>query len=131
MWTRTSRKLIAATLTAVCVTTAGVAAEAGAAAKRATPASSLRSLVHQTKTLPRSAGSKKQRGQLVRAANRAPHNAAGHPCVAVSALNGYRRSLGRIHVRKTRRASRASLRLAALGPASLEASRLLLASKRT
>jgi hypothetical protein len=52
------------------------------------------------------------------------------PCASVHDLNAFRRVLGGVRVRKSKR-SRAAHRLTALGPSSLDASRLLLEKKKT
>jgi hypothetical protein len=91
----------------------------------------LRSLVRQTKALPSIAAPAYQRRRLVRFSSHALASARARPCVAVADLTRYRGVLGRIHVKSGRRYLRANQRLAALGPASLRASRLLLADKRT
>jgi hypothetical protein len=99
------------------------------AAKKPTAKSTLKTLVKQTGRLPASAASPKKRRLLKRLAVHARRSAHRKPCASVHDLNVYRGVLGTIKVKKKR--SRATRRLVALAPASLNASRLLLASKKT
>jgi hypothetical protein len=99
------------------------------AAKKPTAKSTLKTLVKETGKLPASAAPAAKRGALRRLARRAARSARRSPCASVHDLNAYRRVLGTIRVKKKR--SRATRRLTALGPASLNASRLLLASRKT
>jgi Peptidase family C25/Propeptide_C25 len=103
------------------------------AAKSPSAGPSLKSLVRQTNALPRTAASPAKRRALKRAAGHARRVARKRPCAAVRDLARFRRVLGRVKVRKAKgkRRRRATQRLAALAPASLRSSRLLLASKRT
>jgi hypothetical protein len=100
-----------------------------AAAKRPTAKSALKTLVRQTGKLPASTAPAVKRRALKRLAVHARRSARRKPCASVHDLNAYRRVLGRIRVKKNK--GRATRRLTALGPASLDASRLLLASKKT
>jgi hypothetical protein len=100
-----------------------------AAAKKPTARSALKGLVTQTNKLPAAAAPAKKRRALKRLAVHAKRSARRKPCASVNDLNAYRRVLGTVRIKKKR--SRATRRLTALGPASLNASRLLLASKKT
>jgi peptidase C25-like protein len=97
--------------------------------------SSLKALVAQTRVLPREAASAKSKAKLLVAARRAARLARKSPCAAVRGLASYRRTLSRARVRAKVRGKRTKARLrrrlAALGPASLAASRALLADART
>ena len=104
------------------------------AAKSPSAKASLKSLVRQTNALPAAAASAKKRRALERTAAHARRVAKQRPCASVADLARYRRVLRGIRVApkaKSKRRRRAVARLAALGPASLKASRGLLASKRT
>ena len=111
----------------------GVFGDAGAlAAKKPNPTTqALRALVRQTNALPGTVASTVRRRQLRRAAAHALRVARKQPCVAVRDLVRYRRVLARVKVKRGKRLPRSSHRLAALGPASVRASRLLLADTRT
>ena len=122
------RHLRLAALTAALLALAIPAADA-AAAKRPTARSALKTLVKQTGKLPASAAPAAKRRALKRLAAHARKSARRKPCSSVHDLNAYRRVLGKVRVKKTK--SRATRRLTALGPASLNASRLLLAGKKT
>ena len=108
---------------------AGAPAEA-LAAKKPTAKSTLAALVKQTNRLPAGAASAAKRRALKRLARHARRVARRRPCASVRDLARFRRVLGRVKVKKNKR-SRAARRLTALGPASLDASRLLLAGKKT
>jgi hypothetical protein len=110
---------------------AGVAQAAKKPAKKVSAASALRTLDRQTATLPKSLVTRTQRRKLHDAARRARLAAKGKPCSSVVALTRFRTVLRTVKPRKGKRNARANLRIAALGPASLTASRLLLADKRT
>jgi Peptidase family C25/Propeptide_C25 len=99
------------------------------AAKKPTAKSALTTLVKQTGRLPASAAPAAKRRTLKRLAVHARRSARRRPCASVHDLNVYRRVLGSVKVKKKR--GRATRRLLALGPASLDASRRLLASRRT
>ncbi len=101
------------------------------AAKRLTKASSLKALVKQTNALPKGAASKAKRRQLKLLAVHGRKVAKKKPCGAVRDLAKYRRVLGKVKVKKGKRYRKITVRVTALGPASLQASRLLLADKRT
>ena len=108
-----------------------------AAAKKSTKTvnatSTLTSLVNQTKNLPKLAASKAAKAKLLRAA-RAAKRARSRPCTALGHLSAYRKTLGATKIRAGARGTKAKAklraRLAALGPASLKASRKLLSDKR-
>jgi Peptidase family C25/Propeptide_C25 len=108
---------------------AGAPAEA-LAAKKPTAKSTLAALVKQTNRLPAGAASAAKRRALKRLARHARRVARRRPCASVRDLARFRRVLGRVKVKKNKR-SRAARRLTALGPASLDASRLLLAGRKT
>jgi len=99
------------------------------AAKKPTAKSALKTLVKQTGRLPASAAPAAKRRTLKRLAVHARRSARRKPCASVHDLNVYRRVLGSVKVKKKR--GRATRRLLVLGPASLDASRLLLASRKT
>ena len=122
--------------TAVAVVTLVVLAVCAAPAsaqklRQPSAASALKQLVSQTNKLPSSAASKKQKARLKQAALAARRNARKSPCTSVRRLATFRRTLRGIKLKKGRRNLRGSNRLKALGPASLSASRALLASSRT
>jgi hypothetical protein len=100
------------------------------AAKKPTAKSALKTLVKQTGKLPAKSAPASKRRQLKQIAKHARAAARGNPCSSVHALAQFRRVLARVKLKRNKR-SRAAHRLAALGPASLDASRLLLANKRT
>src|SRR4051812_36951628 len=106
-----------------------VAAPADAKLKLPPPGKALGALVRQTKALPRAAAPKARKRKLVRLAGSAKHAAKRRACRSVRRLAQYRRLVGRTKVKKRRR--RAADSVAALGAASMDASRALLASKRT
>jgi hypothetical protein len=110
---------------------AGVAQGATKPAKKVSVTSALRTLDRQTTALPRTVVSRTQRRKLHDAARRARIAAKGKPCSSVAALTRFRTVLRTVKPRKGKRNVRANLRIASLGPASLAASRLLLADKRT
>jgi hypothetical protein len=123
-----------ALIAGVCLLMAGPVGMAQAAkrpAKKVSAVSALRTLDRQTTALPKSAVSRTQRRKLHDAARRARIAAKGKPCSSVAALTSFRTVLRTVKPRKGKRNARANLRVAALGPASLTASRLLLADKRT
>jgi hypothetical protein len=119
-------RLIALSLCLVLAFGGGDALASTSSAKTAKGA--LKSLVKQTRKLPSSAASKAQRKRLLRIATHARGAVKKKPCTSVNDLERYRKALAKIKVRGH---GRAADRLAALGPASLEASRALLASPRT
>jgi Peptidase family C25/Propeptide_C25 len=94
-------------------------------------AKSLRVLVRQTNALPAAAAPKAKKQKLARAAKSARRTARGRPCASVRQLARYRGVLRGIRVKKGRRFRRATNRLAALGPAAMNASRALLAKRAT
>src|SRR4029450_13689276 len=85
----------------------------------------------QTNALPAAAAPRAKRRKLARAAKSARRSARGRPCASVRQLARYRSVLRGIRVKKGRRFRRASTRLAALGPAAMNASRALLAKRGT
>ena len=93
--------------------------------------SALAQLQRQVNALPSSAASKKQKARLKKAAGAARRSARKNPCTSVRRLATFRRTLRGIKTKKGRRNRRGNNRLRALGPASLTASRSLLASSRT
>ena len=92
---------------------------------------SLRILVRQTNALPPAAAPTAKRRQLRRAALAARRSARKRPCSSIRQLARYRRVLGGIRVKKGRRHRRASNRLTVLAPAAMNASRALLAKRKT
>ena len=110
-----------------------VAASPASAQKLRQPSatSALKQLVRQTNALPSNAATKKQKASLRRNALAARRSARRRPCASVSQLASFRRRLGGIKVKKGRRNRRAANRLKALAPLSMNASRALLASRRT
>jgi hypothetical protein len=124
---------IAVLVTLTALAFAFAATDAGAA-KAPTAKSSLKSLARQASSLPPAAASAVKRGTLKRLAGHARRSARRRPCASVKDLNNFRRVVGSVPVKakyKSRQRRRAAKRLSALGPASVEASRLLLASRRT
>jgi hypothetical protein len=120
---------------AACALLTVLALATPAAAAVPAPRAALGSLVHQTASLPAGSASRALQRRLLATAKLARRQARRAPCRSVRALARYRRILGRIHVRSSRHASRRARRraaaVAALGPASLRASRALLKSRRT
>src|SRR4051812_2882182 len=106
-----------------------VAVPADAKLKVPPPKRALGALVRQTKALPRAAAPKARKRKLVRLAVSAKRSAKRRPCRSVRRLARYRRVVGRTKLKKRKRL--AADRVAALGAASMDASRALLASKRT
>src|SRR3954451_6042885 len=104
------------------LTLALVAAPADAKLKVPSPGKAVGALVHQTKALPRAAAPKARKRKLVRLAVSAKRAAKRRPCRSLRRLARYRRVIGRSKVRKG---------VAALGAKSMDASRALLATKRT
>jgi hypothetical protein len=94
----------------------------------------LRSLVDQTKRLPKKAAKKAAKAKLLRTARHAAKVARRRPCTAVKDLASYRRTLHATRISPTAKGAKAKRRLrhqlAALGPASLKASTKLLSDKR-
>jgi peptidase C25-like protein len=124
---------MAVLVTLIVLAFAFAAADAGAA-KAPTAKSSLKSLARQASSLPPAAASAAKRRTLKRLAGHARRSARRRPCASVKDLNNFRRVVVTVPVKakyKSRQRRRAAKRLSALGPASVEASRLLLASKRT
>jgi hypothetical protein len=94
-------------------------------------AQTLKGLVRQTAKLPRSAAPARKRRALLRTVRHARGVSKRRPCTAVRDLNRYRRILRSIKPKRGRSHRRANQKLAALGPASLQVTQRLLASKRT
>lgn len=104
------------------------------AAKPPSAKASLKALVRQTNALPPAAASANKRRALKRTAAHARRVAKRRPCASVKDLARFRRVLRTTKVKtkaKSKRRRKVNQRLATLGPASLKASRGLLASKRT
>lgn len=130
------RALGACAIASVLILTAfGGDALAAKSTKKVDATATLRSLVTQTVHLPKAASSKLSKARLLRRARDARRVARRNPCLAVSDLSSYRKTLRGARIRSTVKGSKlkAKLRgaLAALGPASLKASRKLLSDKRT
>ena len=124
---------IAVLLTLMTMAFGFAAADAGAA-KAPTAKSSLKALVRQVNSLPPAAASPTKRRALKRFAAHAKRSARRRPCASVNDLKNLRRIIASVPVKSkgvSRKRRRAAQRLSALGPASVNASRLLLASKRT
>jgi hypothetical protein len=92
---------------------------------------SLEILVRQTNALPPAAAPAAKRRSLARAAKAARRASRKRPCASVRQLNRYRRVLRGIRVKKGRRYRLARNRLKRLVPASMNASRALLAKRST
>jgi hypothetical protein len=126
---------VVATACLLLLAALGGSAMAAKSTKRVNASAPLRALVKQTGKLPRRAASAKAKARLLRTALGAAGVAKQRPCKAVKGLSTYRRILGATRIRasvKGRKAkARLRIRLAALGPASLKASRKLLSDKRT
>jgi hypothetical protein len=122
-------RLVAVTVCAL----AFVALTGAAVAAKPTAKSSLKALVKQTNGLPDAAASAKKRAGLKRLAVNARRKARRRPCASVHALAQFRRVLASVPLKRKAKGKRrrAAQRLSALGPASMQASRLLLTSKRT
>jgi hypothetical protein len=114
---------------------AGGQAQAKKSTKKVNAKSTLTLLVNQTKNLPKKAASTGAKAKLLRRARHARTVAFKSPCTAVKDLSAFRKTLRatKISGSVNGRAARAKLaaRLAALGPASMRASRKLLSDKRT
>jgi hypothetical protein len=113
----------------------GGQAQAKKSTKTVNAKATLTALVNQTKNLPKKAASKKAKAKLLSSARRARSGASKSPCTAVRSLSAYRKTLkatkisGSVKGRAAR--NKLAKRLAALGPASVRASRKLLSDKRT
>jgi Peptidase family C25/Propeptide_C25 len=130
---RLQARSIAVLVTLITMAFGFAAADAGAA-KAPTAKSSLKSLVRQVNSLPPYVASATKRRALKRLAGHARRSARRRPCASVKDLNRFRRIVASVPVRSkgvSRKRRRAAKRLSALSPASVTASRLLLASKRT
>src|SRR3954452_18212131 len=118
--------LVALVVVAVC------AAPASAQKLRQPSAtSSLKRLVSQVSALPSTTATKKQKAKLKKSAAAARRSARKSPCTSVRQLATFRRVLRGIKVKKGKRNRRGNNKLRALGPASLNASRALIANPRT
>lgn len=110
-------------------------ASAPAAVKKPpAPAKALSSLVNQTVKLPTSSVATARRARLLRLARRARRVQAKLPCRSVRDMTSYRRTLKATKVKPTLRRAlgrRAISALSKLNASSTQASRSLLASKRT
>src|SRR3954452_7602256 len=126
-------KSLVVLLASSCLLVSALAAAtpAAAAKKKPTAASALKALVRQTKALPPKAASRAKRNKLRLAAVHARKAARRHPCTSVKALNAYRRVLRGIKAKSGKRFAKLRRALAALQPASMNASRRLLADRRT
>jgi len=126
---------VTASATLLLLTGLGAAAQAAPSTKKVDASSQLRSLVNQTRSLPKLAASKAAKAKLVRSASRARSSASKSPCTAVRALDAYRKTHKATKIRGSAKGkrNRAQLRqqLAALGPASAKVSRRLLTDRRT
>ena len=91
----------------------------------------LRTLAKQANKVPARAASIAQRRKLAKAASAAKRAWPKRACAAVGQLERLRQVLEQVTVRRGAQTSRATQKLSALGPASLTASRALLASRRT
>ncbi|MGB2711698.1 MAG: C25 family cysteine peptidase [Conexibacter sp.] len=124
----------ASLLVLICLGLSGQAS-AAKSTKRVNASPALKALVKHTKGLPTAAASPKAKAKLLRAARGAASVARTRPCKAVKTLATYRKVLGTAQIRGSVKGKKAKarlrIRLAALGPASLKASRKLLADKRT
>lgn len=113
----------------------GGPALAAKSTKKVNASAPLKALVKQTSKLPRKAAPAKAKAKLLRTALGAAAVAKQKPCTAVNGLAAYRKILRGTHVRSSVKGKKAKarlgVRLAALGPASLKASRKLLADRRT
>jgi len=123
---RTGAVVVALAVLATCAAPAS-----GQKLRQPSAGSALAQLVRQTNALPSSAASKKQKAKLAKAAAAARRSARKSPCSSVRQLTTFRRVLRGIKVKKGKRNRRGNNRLRALGPASLTASRALIASPRT
>jgi hypothetical protein len=113
----------------------GGTAQAAKSTKTVNATSVLKSLVSQTQRLPSAAASRASKARLLRSARHARSVASRRPCSAVRDLSSYRKTLRSARIRGSakgkRNRARLRARLAALGPASLTASRKLLSDRRT
>ena len=116
---------------ALLVLAVGAAPASAQKLRQPSAGSALAQLVRQTNALPSSAATKKQKAKLKKAAGVARRSARKSPCTSVRQLATFRRVLRGIKVKKGRRNRRGNNRLRALGPASLAASRALIAGPRT
>ena len=127
----TRARVLLAVVIALLIPALSAAPSSAQKLKQPGAAKSLRALVRQTNALPPAAAPKAKRRKLARAAKAARRSARGRPCASVRQLARYRSVLRGIRVKKGRRFRRASNRLAALGPAAMNASRALLAKRGT
>jgi hypothetical protein len=130
------RRALAVTVGAsLLLLTASGQALAAKSTKKVNARPALASLVKQTQSLPRQAASTAAKARLLRRARHARSVSTTSPCTSVKDLAAYRKTLRatRISGAVKGRAARNRLadRLAALGPASMRASRKLLSDRRT
>jgi hypothetical protein len=131
MGLRTRHLLALSVVTSALILSASLATPASAATKKLTSATALRSLAKQTNALPRTATSNAKRNKLRLAAAHARKVGRRQPCAAISDLAKYRAVLRGIKVKSGKRFRKLARQIGALQPASMIASRLLLANKRT
>src|SRR3954453_15447641 len=116
---------------ALLVLAVGAAPASAQKLRQPSAGSALAQLVRQMNALPSSAASKKQKAKLKKAAAAARRGARKSPCTSVRQLATFRRVLRGIKVKKGKRNLRGTPRLRALVPASLAASRALLAGPQS
>jgi hypothetical protein len=122
----------AAALLVVAAATALVAGPASGQDSRRTGAGgALKALTKQTNKLPARAASAAEERKLSSAATAAKRAWPKRACAAVRKLERYRSVLEGVRIKRRRQATTATEKLRALGPASMDVSRALLASKRT
>ena len=111
----------------------GGQAQAAKSTKTVNATATLTSLVNQTKNLPKDAASKTAKAKLLKAARKAK-SVRSRPCSALTQLSAYRKTLRATRIRPTAKGTKNKARLrsklAALGPASVKASRKLLSDRR-
>ena len=128
---RTRARVLLAALIVLLLPTLSAAPASAQKLKQPGAAKSLRALVLQTNAPPAAAAPRAKTQRLARAAKSARRSARGRPCASVRQLARYRTVLRGIRVKKGRRSAARSNRLAALGPAAMNASRALLAKRGT
>jgi hypothetical protein len=99
--------------------------------KQPTAGKALRTLVKQANKVPAGAASSAQRRKFVSAAVAAKRAWPQRACRSVRELERFRRVLERVRIKRSAQTSRATQKLSVLGPASIAASRALLASRHT
>jgi hypothetical protein len=125
---RTSTQRTLAVILGSALLLLALGGSAAVAQKQNPTAAALKTLVSQTKALPKNAASKAKKRKLAKLARRARRVFRTKPCKAVRDLVRYRRVLLTI---RPKQSARARNRLARLAPTSLKASRRLLARKAT